>query len=223
MANPQGAKGALAETLVTQFFNDFYPEQQEEEGALWSRVRGKGPRDEGDVFGPFTSIEVKNYTSKVPISSSLLANAERKAGFSKRRFWFLISKPPGMGAKRVHKWPVITNVESAIRMFGIPLNLEDVEELVMNNSSTEGFISCFNSDQTIPFSLTGLKAYTNTFPKFRAIVEEKERELSLVALPRKGDKGVTMDIERWFVVSTLESLTWYFQQEEILPSPVSTK
>lgn len=217
MANPQGARGSLAETLVTQFFNDFYPPEQEEEGLLWSRIRGKGSRDEGDVFGPFTSIEVKNYTSRVPISSSLLANAERKAEFSKRRFWFLVSKPPGLGAKRVNKWPVITNVESAIEMFELPLSVDDVEALVLSGGETEGDVTCFKAEGTVPFSLTGLNTYTKTFPKFRSIVGEKGEELSLVALPRKGEKRVTMEPAKWFVVSTLGDLAWYFQKGGILP------
>ena len=96
-------KGTMAETAIVDFFNAFYPEEQEQIGYLWSRAPSKGGADEGDVFGPYTSIEVKNRPSSTPINSQLLSNAEWKAKT------LAVSSGAWHQNPRVSVWPISTN------------------------------------------------------------------------------------------------------------------
>lgn len=110
--------GTFAETLVWNYISLWYQDDRwESEGIPFKRIRSKGSRDEGDVIGPFTSIEVKN--RKNVQESSFLDNAEWKGTNSGRPYWALVYKGKGMGAANVSSWHCLTTVEELLSGFQI--------------------------------------------------------------------------------------------------------
>lgn len=110
--------GLLGENGVVDFINQWYPaERYEVEGYPFSRVRSKGSKDEGDVLGPLTAIEVKNYSD--PPLGALLRNAEWKAINANRPYWALCYKAKGVGIGRAGKWHVAMTVEELLDGFKV--------------------------------------------------------------------------------------------------------
>lgn len=114
MANRNGAKGTMAETAVTEFLRSRcasgYPRADHHLPSAWARIRARGTRDEGDVRGPHTAIEVKNYRRFDECENALLDEAETKGREAASRLWFLAAKPAGKGLRSVHLWHAETTL-----------------------------------------------------------------------------------------------------------------
>lgn len=206
-------KGTMAETAIVDFFNSFYPEEQEQIGYLWSRSPSKGGADEGDVFGPYTSIEVKNRPSGTPINSQLLSNAEWKAANSGRKFWCLASKPRGFGLSNIHLWPVAITLGDAVSMFNLNRTPEEMvqgEEPVIVGADPLGI----QFDIMVRFSNT----YTDLWGKLSTYLAETSDEPIPAAMifPRKLD-GETADIDKWFFCMNLDNFAFALQLCGVLP------
>lgn len=225
MTNRARAKGTMAESAVVQFFNSFYPEQQEEEGYLWMRRPSKGGGDEGDVFGPFVSIEVKNYSSLNPISGVLLDNAKWKAGNARRRFWCLVAKPPRIGVGRVHLWPVTMTVRSAALMFALDLDLESVPSLCKEGRE----VTFFSSPDPTRWSGTDLSvrffdSATRLWPKLSSHMDSWRGDVPTAAVFRRkaSAKGGEVDPGEWFFCMNLATFADLLQRYGVVPSSSDT-
>lgn len=206
-------KGTMAETAIVDFFNAFYPEEQEQIGYLWSRAPSKGGADEGDVFGPYTSIEVKNRPSSTPINSQLLSNAEWKANNSGRKFWCLASKPKGFGLANIHQWPVAITLGDALSMFGVD---RTPEELVQDEEPRTVWADPLGVQFGI--MVRHSNTYTDLWGKLSAYLVDTSDEPIPAAMifPRKLD-GETADIEKWFFCMNLDNFAFALQLCGVLP------
>lgn len=213
-------KGTFAETAIVDYFNSYYPEGQEQIGLLWSRSPSKGGADEGDVFGPYTSIEVKNRPSMTPINSQLLSNAEWKAANSNRRFWCLASKPKGLGKQGVWRWPVAMTVEAAVSMFNLDTTVEALASVVHSED-----VRLTADPLGTPFEINvhGSNTYQNLWGKLSAYLADMSGEPVPTAMvfPRKLD-GRTADEGRWFFCMDLDNFAFALQKAGVLPKGNAT-
>lgn len=109
MTNKAKQKGSFAEKCVRDYLRSWYPDREAHgAGHLWAREPSQGAKDEGDVKGPHTTIEVKNYSN--PPESGLLSNAQRKGEMSGLRYWFLVYKAKGCGLSKIGQWHAMTTI-----------------------------------------------------------------------------------------------------------------
>jgi hypothetical protein len=109
MANRAKAKGTFAENCVRDHLQSRYADRVANgAGHVWHNVTQGGAKDTGDILGPHTAIEVKNYSN--PPESALLDNAQGKGVQSGMRHWFLVYKAKGRGERRVGEWHALTTV-----------------------------------------------------------------------------------------------------------------
>lgn len=195
MVNRARVKGTAAENAVESYMNYWYPDRDPEEGPVWNRRNSEGVNDGGDIFGPLTAIEVKNYRN--PPISSLLDNATHKGAMSGRRYWWLVYKPHGIGETRIHMWHALMTLGEFVSRFGVTPD-EDQDHLPVTDGASlvehaprlaveERDVRCYLKEpapnRTFPEHVW--KPYL-MFSDFRAKMEENRHRLLEHARAEKG-------------------------------------
>lgn len=109
MSNRAKVKGTFAEVCVQDYLRDRdHLRFAFGAGHAWKRVGMRGSKDEGDIHGPHTAIEVKNHATVK--ENDILNNAEGKGRAAGTRYWFLVYKAQGRGSQRVGEWHGLTTV-----------------------------------------------------------------------------------------------------------------
>lgn len=215
-------KGTAAETAVVRYLNSFYPPEQEQMGLEWRRETSKGANDEGDVFGPGTSIEVKNRPSVNPINPDLMANAEKKAKNSGRLFWSLVSKPKGYGDAKVSLWPSACTLAEGIRMFGIDATVEDIAALAQGKKMQEAHFTAHPKKGRTQLRIrvvgTPKKYGLWDLMKEQLLVNDTEADMVFVVARRLGGADThTTDPSQWYFVTNLGYFSHMLQHIGLLP------
>lgn len=207
----------------------------EAEGYPFARVPSKGLLDEGDVSGPLTAIEVKNYSS--PPVGALLTNAEWKAANAGRPFWWLTYKAAGRGGANVGKWHSLTTVDEMRGGFGILADLgdEEVRALCAERDTRAAAITASAPGYVQPaLPWSAAVRFTDRMAGMGAVWDDlwntihdrdaggdagvlAARVLPLIVSPRRGGDGELLPVGRWYVYSRLSSMCRILETIGILP------
>lgn len=221
------AKGTFAETAVMNYLNSWcttaHPDVDwQARGLPFYRERSRGAQDRGDVFGPYTMIEVKNYTN--PPLGSLLSNAEWKAGNAARPVWCLCWKTKGDGVKSVHRW-------------GCAMTLGQFRHL-LTDADRQRFdgSECFDdvtfdhrtdwgvADHPARLHTVDRRCLTGTMDGFLHHVIDSDggvadmaETIPFIVVPRRGSGGHMLEQRRWYVVTNLGGFGRLLESLSILP------
>lgn len=192
-------------------------------GLPFSRVTVGGILDRGDVSGPFTMIEVKNYEN--PVVGSLLANAEWKSDNALKPVWCLCWKAKGRGLQRVFDWHTCMTFKALTEITSIPYD-EDTEPWELDGMEFE-FTSPDIDIQKPKHRWKGILRVPGNRNGLDPVREQIWREemkpandgaiIPFVVSPRRGQGGAEMHHERWFAYTKLAGFARMLETFGILP------
>lgn len=193
------------------------------EGLPFTRIPSLGSNDGGDVHGPFTAIEVKNYRN--PPVSSLLSNAEWKADNAGKPYWFLCYKADGMGDQNVGKWHTLTTVQHLITGYGLDFKIDEVGGLCYRNEVMRLEVTNlapsakrpplpWSVDLVFTARMTGLERIRNEIWNERYSFED--RVIPIVVSPRRSTTE-NYSIERWYAYTKLSGSCRILETLGVLP------
>lgn len=231
------AKGTYAERGVEDFLNNFWFKEYIESGEEppFVRIPSKGSKDVGDVSGPLTAIEVKNYSN--PPVSALLNNAEWKSQNAGKPYWFLCYKAPGFSEARAHRWHCLTTVEELLNGFAVTFDgSEEFEETIPELCRQGAIINDAEFSRAAvrrQFSHKGWKPKL-IFSDMMAKVPERRKalweaeglpelsardtyNLPFIITPRNGQEGI-LPVAKWYVYADLMTFGYALEAVGVLPS-----
>lgn len=211
----------------------------DKEGWPFTRIPSLGSNDGGDVHGPFTAIEVKNYSD--PPVSDLLANAEWKGQNAKKPYWLLAYKAAGKGTRTVHSWHGMVTAEHAMQAYelidesGNPFVYDEdairyacADGLVMPPMQIGGLVP---GATRVAFPWSIVFVFTNRVNGIQAIRDQKfsehfswhDRTIPIIISPRRQVDGVGgyAPAGKWYAYSKMRGYARILETLGILPQDAS--
>jgi len=198
------------------------------QGLPFARQPSKGANDEGDVHGPFTAIEVKNYAN--PPVSELLTNAEWKAANAGKPYWLLCYKADGKGWSSIGQWHGLVTAEHLIEAYGAAFTLADVPSLCHAETVMDFTPALIAPGMKRPrINWTVRLIFTNSVGRIKAFRERawlehysfEDRVIPIVISPRREvnnpDGSGWADPGRWYAYSKLAGFARILETLGVLP------